>query len=58
VIGQWKGKAGLEVLDKGERKEEGEDETEGGGRRRWRKKRLKMGQTHMAWRSFKYLGIS
>jgi hypothetical protein len=24
VIGQWKGKVGLEVLERGERKEEGE----------------------------------
>jgi hypothetical protein len=36
VIGQWKEKAELKVL---ERDRERKDEKEDGGRRRWRKKR-------------------
>jgi hypothetical protein len=34
------------------------NEMEDGGRRRWRNKRLKMGQTYVAWGSHKYVGIS
>ena len=46
MIGQRKGKAELEVLEKGEKEEERRRETEDGGRRK-RKKRLKMEQTHV-----------
>ena len=43
VTGEWKEKAKLNVLEKGE--EEKKRETEDGERRRWRKK---MNQNHMA----------
>jgi len=60
VIGQWKGKVELEVLETGRvegrkrdwgRMEEKEEDGGRGGRG-------KMGQNHMVWRSPKYQGIS
>ena len=54
MTGHWKGKVGLEVLERGEKKEEGkmrcgrrqEDGGGGGGGR-------KMEQNHVAWRNHK-----
>ena len=51
MIGQWKEKAGREVLEKGEKEDKTKEEMADGGRRRWRKKRLKMEQAQEAWRS-------
>ena len=48
MIGQWKEKAELQVLERGRRRTE---ERKGGGRERRREEEMKMEKTHVAWRS-------
>lgn len=55
MIGQWKGKMGLEVLEWEESKERGRPVDRG----KWRKRRWKEDkENHVAWRSCKYQGTS
>ena len=56
MIGQWKGKVGLEVLEEERKEEEGEEmkEREDGGRGGGRE----MEQNHVTWRSPTQQGIS
>ena len=50
--GQWKGKAGLQVLEKERGRRKKEDEKEGHRKRKMEEEKMKE-QNHVAWRSHK-----